>query len=131
MRRRVLAAAAGALVASSVLAGLLALSPVRPAGLLLTLVLIALVVPLTASGGTRRGLALAGEDDPETAGRLAAFTAPVLVLVVVFTANLVAGTAALGLQQLTSLVVGTVTAAMFAARFSGALARHLEERQDP
>ncbi len=131
MSRRVLAAGVGASLAAVVLAVSLVLLPYRPTGLLPSLAILVLLIPWAAGSGTRAGLGAGHEDDASTAGRLAALTAPVMVLMIVFVANLLWGTTSLGAQQIGSLVLGISAAAMFAARFSGDLAQQEENRREP
>jgi hypothetical protein len=118
MSRRVAVAAGGGLVTSSALGAALALSPVRPSGLPVGLAVIGVLVPWIAWLGTRSALLAAREPEADQAGRLAAVGAPVLVVLVVFVVNLVAGVDDLGPQQVAALVLGTVGASALAARFS-------------
>jgi hypothetical protein len=117
-------AAAGGLAAAAAVGATLALSPFRPSGLGVGLVVVGVVVPWTAWLGTRSALRVAREPEADQAGRLAALGAPVLVVLVVFVLNLAVGVEALGPQQVAALVVGVVAASALGARFSDpALAR--------
>lgn len=117
---RLLAGTGGGLAAAVALGLLLAASPWRPSGLPVGLVVVGVLVPAAAAAGTRTALRRAGDpaEVARHAGRLAGVGAPVLVLLVLFSANAALGLTGLAAQQLAALVVGTTAAAALATRFS-------------
>lgn len=119
MGRRVALAATGAATAGGVLALALAFSPVRGRGLALGLVIIGLLVPTAALVGIRLAFAMTGEPDAVATGKLAALSAPVMVIMVLFLLQVVLGDRASGGQQVIAVVVGTISSAALAARFTG------------
>jgi hypothetical protein len=129
--RRVAAAAAAGSAAGALLSGALVLSPVRPAGLAVGLLVAGVLLPLAAATGARRGVLAAGggEDVARQTGRLAAIAAPVLLVLVLFVVNLSFGAERLGAQQVGALLVATTAAAALGARYGDAADEQAAEEE--
>lgn len=118
MNRRTLAATAGGATGAALLVAALALSPARPDGFAVGLLVLGVLVPASAAAATSAALRLTGADEAPAAARLSALGAPMLTVLILFVANLAAGLDHLGVQQATAVVLGTAAAAGLAARFT-------------